>query len=70
MIQKVVEGVSSDWQWYTLFGAIERRMLAPEQWGRRQRERILRVAGTPADFGAPAPDEDLLWRACRSARTT
>ena len=27
VIQKVVDGVSSDWQWYTLFGALERRML-------------------------------------------
>jgi hypothetical protein len=60
VIQKVVGGVSSDWQWYTLFGALERRLLAPAQWGRRQRERILRVAGNPADFGAPEPSEDLL----------
>ena len=27
VIQKVVDGVSSDWQWFTLFGALERRML-------------------------------------------
>jgi dimethylaniline monooxygenase (N-oxide forming) len=59
VIQKVVDGVSSDWQWYTLFGALERRFLAPEEWNCRQRERILRVAGNPADFGAPEPSEDL-----------
>jgi hypothetical protein len=59
VIQKVVDGVSSDWQWYTLFGALERRFLEPDQWSRRQRERILRVAGNPADFGAPEPDQDL-----------
>jgi dimethylaniline monooxygenase (N-oxide forming) len=59
VIQKVVDGVSSDWQWYTLFGALERRLLAPEAWARRQRERILRIASDPAAFGAPAPDEDL-----------
>jgi cation diffusion facilitator CzcD-associated flavoprotein CzcO len=59
VIQKVVDGVSSDWQWYTLFGALERRELAPDAWSRRQRERVLRLAGSPADFGAPAPDEDL-----------
>ena len=41
------------------FGALERRLLAPEAWACRQRERILRVAGSLADFGAPAPDEDL-----------
>jgi dimethylaniline monooxygenase (N-oxide forming) len=60
VIQKVVGGVSSDWQWYTLFGALERRRLPPDEWGRRQRERILSVAGNPADFGAPEPSEDLL----------
>jgi hypothetical protein len=59
VIQKVVDGVSSDWQWYTLFGALERRFLAPGEWARRQRRRILRVAGNPADFGAPEPSEDL-----------
>jgi dimethylaniline monooxygenase (N-oxide forming) len=59
VIQKVVDGVSSDWQWYTLFGALERRGLAPDEWSRRQRERIERVAGNPAEFGAPAPDPDL-----------
>src|SRR4051794_3982165 len=59
VIQKVVDGISSDWQWYTLFGAVERRLLPPDEWSRRQRERILRVAGDPADFGAPAPDEDV-----------
>jgi hypothetical protein len=60
VIEKVVGGVSSDWQWYTLFGALERRMLPPDEWGRRQRERVLRVAGNPADFGAPEPNENLL----------
>src|SRR3954452_24904502 len=59
VIQKVVEGVSSDWQWYTLFGALERRGLPLDEWGRRQRERVLRVAGNPVDFGAPEPSEDL-----------
>ena len=40
VIQKVVDGVSSDWQWYTLVGALERRGLPPAELGRRQRERI------------------------------
>jgi dimethylaniline monooxygenase (N-oxide forming) len=59
VLQKVVGGVPSDWQWYTLFGAMERRLLTSEEWSRRQRERVLRVAGNPADYGVPAPDEDL-----------
>jgi dimethylaniline monooxygenase (N-oxide forming) len=59
VIQKVVDGVSSDWQWYTLFGALERRLSPSGEWSARQRERILRVAGNPADFGAPEPSVDL-----------
>ena len=59
VIQKVVDGVSSDWQWYTHFGALERRALAPAEWAARQRERIVRVAGDPGDWGAPRPDPDL-----------
>jgi dimethylaniline monooxygenase (N-oxide forming) len=59
VIQKVVDGVSSDWQWYTLFGALERRRLPGDEWSRRQRERIENVAGNPTDFGAPAPDPDV-----------
>ena len=60
VIQKVVDGVSSDWQWYTAFGALERARLAPAELSRRLRERVLRVAGDPAAFGAPAPDPDIL----------
>jgi dimethylaniline monooxygenase (N-oxide forming) len=59
VIQKVVDGVSSDWQWYTLYGALERRLLSSDEWAERQRARVLRVAGHPADFGAPPPDDDL-----------
>ena len=32
VIQKVVDGVSSDWQWYTLYGALERRFLSSDEW--------------------------------------
>ena len=60
VIRKVVDGVSSDWQWYTAFGALERARLPPAEFGRRLRERIVRVAGDPAAFGAPAPDPDIL----------
>ena len=58
VIQKVVDGVSSDWQWYTAFGALERRRLARDELGRRLRERVLRLAGNPASFGAPEPHAD------------
>jgi dimethylaniline monooxygenase (N-oxide forming) len=59
VIQKVVAGVSSDWQWYTAFGALERRLLSREELSRRLRERVLRVAGNPAAFGAPEPHGDI-----------
>ena len=59
VIQKVVDGVSSDWEWYTQFGALERRLLPRNELGRRLRERVLRVAGAPSDFGAPAPGADI-----------
>jgi len=35
-------------------------VVATGRFGRRLRERVLRVAGSPADFGAPAPDADIL----------
>jgi dimethylaniline monooxygenase (N-oxide forming) len=59
VIQKVVDGVSSDWQWYTLADAVDKRLLPAAEWARRRRDQILRVAGDPADFGAPPPDRDL-----------
>jgi dimethylaniline monooxygenase (N-oxide forming) len=60
ILQKVAAGVSSDWQWYTEFGALERRGLPREALSRTLRERVLRVAGDPAASGAPAPDPDIL----------
>jgi dimethylaniline monooxygenase (N-oxide forming) len=60
VLQKVSGGVSSDWQWYTHIGALQRRTLPREEFGRRLRDRVVRVAGNPADFGAPAPDQDIL----------
>ena len=60
VLQKVSGGVSSDWQWYTHVGALRRRVLPGDEFGRMLRDRVVRVAGNPADFGAPAPDEDIL----------
>lgn len=59
VIQKVANGIPSDWQWYTMFGALERRYLGSSEWADRHRARILAVAGHPAEFGAPEPDRDL-----------
>ncbi len=60
VLQKNVDGVSSDWQWYTHVAALRRAAMRPDEYGRMLRERVLRVAGNPADFGAPEPDEDFL----------
>ena len=60
VIRKVVDGVSSDWQWYTAFGALERRLLSRAELSRTLRDRVLRVAGNPAAFGAPEPHADIL----------
>jgi glycine/D-amino acid oxidase-like deaminating enzyme len=60
VVQKNVDGVPADWQWYTAFGALERRGLDRDELSAALRERVLRIAGDPADFGAPAPDRDLL----------
>jgi dimethylaniline monooxygenase (N-oxide forming) len=60
VLQKNVAGVSSDWQWYTHMGALRRAAMPPSSYGDLLRERVLRVAGNPADFGAREPDADFL----------
>lgn len=60
VLQKNVDGVSSDWQWYTHIAALRRAAMEPDDYGALMRERVLRVAGNPADFGAPEPDRDFL----------
>ncbi len=60
VLQKNAAGISSDWQWYTHIGALRRAAMSPSSYGAMVRERVLRVAGNPADFGAPEPDADFL----------
>jgi hypothetical protein len=60
VLQKNVAGVSSDWQWYTHIGALRRASMSPASYGDLLRERVLDVAGNPADFGAPEPSADFL----------
>ena len=59
ILQKVVDGVPSDWQWYTHFTALQRRQLPTATFAARLRERVVAVAGNPADFGGLEPDEDI-----------
>lgn len=60
VLQKTVAGVSSDWQWYTHVGALRRAAMPAAEYSALLRERVLRVAGNPADFGAPEPSSDFL----------
>jgi dimethylaniline monooxygenase (N-oxide forming) len=60
VLQKVAGGVPSDWQWYTQIGALRRASMAPQDYDRMLRARVVRVAGNPVDFGAPEPDESIL----------
>jgi hypothetical protein len=60
VLQKVVDGVPSDWRWYTEAAALERRALPAPEWSRRLRDQVVRVSGHPSDYGAPSPDDDLL----------
>ena len=59
VLRKVVDGVSSDWQWYTHAAALQRTRLPRDEVARRLTERVVAVAGRPQDSGAPAPDPDL-----------
>ena len=60
VLQKNVAGVASDWQWYTHIGALRRAAMGPSEFGALLRERVLSIAGNPADFGAPEPSTDFL----------
>ena len=60
VLQKVVAGVPSDWQWYTHIAALRRAVMPTDEYGRMLRERVVRLAGNPADFGAPAPDDNIM----------
>jgi cation diffusion facilitator CzcD-associated flavoprotein CzcO len=60
VLQKNVAGVPSDWQWYTHVGALRRAAMPRSRYGSLLRERVLRVAGNPADFGAPEPSTDFV----------
>ena len=59
VIRKNDDGCSSDWRWYTQASALLRRNLPPEQLSAQTRQRIIRLAGDPADQGAPRPDPEL-----------
>ena len=60
ILQKVVRGVPSDWQWFTPFAGLLGRALPPQALGAGLREQVLAVAGDPASFGGLVPGDDIL----------
>jgi hypothetical protein len=60
VLQKVVDDVPADWRWYTHIAALQRARMPRDAWGRLLLDRVLRISGNPADFGAPRPDPDIL----------
>lgn len=60
VLQKIASGVPSDWQWYTQIAALRRASMSTQQYDSMLRARVVQVAGNPADFGAPEPDERIL----------
>jgi cation diffusion facilitator CzcD-associated flavoprotein CzcO len=60
ILQKVVRGVPSDWQWFTPFAGLLGRALPPDALGAGLREQVLAVAGDPASFGGLVPGDDIL----------
>jgi hypothetical protein len=60
VLQKVVDGVPADWRWYTHLGALQRAQMTRAEWARLLLDRVVRISGNPADFGAPRPDHDIL----------
>jgi dimethylaniline monooxygenase (N-oxide forming) len=59
VIRKNDDGASSDWRWYTHASAVARRGLPREEVSQLMQQRVLRLVGNPADYGAPAPDPSL-----------
>ena len=60
VLQKVVDDVPADWRWYSHIAALQRARMPRDEWGRLLRDRVVRISGNPADFGAPRPDPDIL----------
>ncbi len=60
VIRKNVGGVSSDWQWYTMFGALERRCCRARRSPARCASASWAWPATPPTHGAPRPDPDIL----------
>jgi dimethylaniline monooxygenase (N-oxide forming) len=59
VLPKFVAGVPSDHRFYTRYGALASEALPPAEVERQLKEAVLEAAGSPEQYGAPAPDPSL-----------
>lgn len=59
VVPKFAAGVPSDQRIYTRYGALANESLAPTEIDRQLKEIVLEAAGSPEQYGAPAPDPSL-----------
>ena len=60
MIPRVSRGVPSDWRFFTRFSAYLPMAFPPETVADGLKRKVLDVSGHPSQYGAPAPDENIL----------
>ncbi len=60
VLPRLVAGVPIDHLAYTRFSAMFAESMPPETVAARMKQFVLRVAGSPAQVGAPAPNEDFV----------
>jgi dimethylaniline monooxygenase (N-oxide forming) len=59
VVQKLIAGVPADQIVFTRYAAHARTTFPPDQQGRALKEFIVRTCGSPEQFGAPPPAEDV-----------
>jgi len=60
VVPRVSRGVPSDWRFFTRFSAYLPMALPPETVADGLKRQILHVSGHPSQYGAPAPDDNIL----------
>jgi dimethylaniline monooxygenase (N-oxide forming) len=60
VIPRVSRGVPADWRFFTRFSAYLPMAFPPEAVADDLKRQVLEVSGHPSQYGAPAPDENIL----------
>jgi hypothetical protein len=60
VIPRVSRGVPSDWRFFTRFSAYLPLAFPPETVADGMKRQVLEVSGHPSQYGAPAPDDNIL----------